>query len=152
MLNKAPNFPVHLSLYFLTLVLERNLSFLSQPIDPVRQAPFFLKFFSCTNQEQTLQSCFTKEIKKVYCYAQRFLFFSNPYFFFRIYSSSLFHYIVIILWLAFMTTLWDFLAAGSIALQKQIISSLPRRNHKNGSNSNAVEWRDLHRGIKQKIT
>lgn len=50
-----------------------------------------------------------------------------------------------------MTTLQDFLAVGSAALQKQIISSLPRRNHKSRSNSNAIEWRDLHRGIKQKI-
>lgn len=65
--------------------------------------------------------------------------------------SNSFHYTVVILWLAFMTTLWDFLAIGSIALRKQIIGSLPRRNYKSGSNSNAVEWRDLHRGIKQKM-
>lgn len=34
---------------------------------------------------------------------------------------------------------------------RAIISFLPRRNHKSGSNSNAVAWRDSHRGIKQKV-
>lgn len=52
-------------------------------------------------------------------------------------------------WLAF-TTLRDFLTAGSTVLQERSLV-LPRRNHKSGSNSNAVAWRDSHRGIKQKV-
>jgi len=52
--------------------------------------------------------------------------------------------------LVFMT-LRDFLAEGSTVLQEQSLVLYRVRNHKSGSNSNAVVWRDSHRGIKQKV-